>query len=190
MDTKQRYRQQALERRRSLRPELRTAASNRIQDTLLEQLGRQDLNGHPMLIYRAMKDEVDTRRILSLDRSLMFAPVSHGHDGMQWHEVNPGTRWQKGLFDVEEPLDGRLWEPASGKAVLVCPLTGFDRKGNRLGLGLGCFDRWLSRFRSHVLTIIGLGFACQEVPVIPAEAHDVPLDCIITEHEVIECRNR
>jgi len=108
---------------------------------------------------------------------------------MQWREVGPDSLWHKGKFGIEEPVGGRPWAPSVGKAVLVCPLAGFDRRGNRLGLGLGCFDRWLARYGADLAVTFGLGFSCQELPAIPAESHDVPLDFIITEREVIECRN-
>jgi len=71
--------------------------------------------------------------------------------------------------------------------VLLCPLTAFDRQGNRLGMGKGCFDYWLSKHRHGLDQVIGLAFSGQEVAHIPAEAHDAPLDYIITEKEVIEC---
>ncbi len=189
MNTKQQYRRQALGRRRALHPKERTAASARIQDTLLAGLRQRHLAGHPVLVYRAMDDEVDTGRILSMRRPLIFAPVAHTHDHMQWREAGPDTLWRRGKFGIEEPAGGRLWAPSMGKAVMICPLAGFDRKGNRLGLGLGCFDRWLARYGADVAATFGLGFSCQEVPEIPVEAHDVPLDFIITECETITCRN-
>jgi len=188
MNTKDHYRQQALQRRRALSPEERISASAHIRNTLLSQLEQQELAAAPVLIYRSMADEVDTRRILTMGRSLMFAPATHGHDGMRWYEAGPDTCWKTGKFGVEEPVGGRLWEPWTGKAVLVCPLAGFDRGGNRLGLGMGCFDRWLNQFGGHLLVTIGLAFSCQEVPAIPVEAHDIPLDIIITEREIITCR--
>ncbi len=188
MNLKQQYRGRALRLRRALSAEERSAASVRIRDVLLFQLEQRKLLAAPLLIYRAMEDEVDTRQLLDMDRDRMFAPVVHSPDAMQWRETGPNTCWETGKFNVEEPVSGRLWEPRMGKSVLICPLVGFDRSGNRLGLGTGCFDRWLEQFAGHLLTTIGLAFSCQEAPVIPVEDHDVPLDVIITEREIIECR--
>ncbi len=188
MNLKQHYRRQALRRRRALSPQARAEASIRIQEQLQQQLARFRKEVKSVLIYRAMEDEVATDMILSLRRWAIFAPVADRHGRMQWRHVGSDCRWRRGKFGIEEPLDGRLWEPSQGPAVLVCPLVAFDRAGNRLGQGFGYFDRWLAGHAQAVAVRIGLGFSCQEVPRIPVEAHDVPLDCIITEREVIACR--
>jgi len=186
---KQQYRQEALKRRQALSSEERLAASSLIRNALLSHLEQLNLTAAPMLIYCAMRDEVDTHQLLATDRPLLFAPVAHDHEVMQWHETNPNTCWKTGKFGVQEPMGGRLWVPDLEHAVLICPLVGFDHAGNRLGLGMGCFDRWLSQFGKHILTTIGLAFSCKEVPSIPVEAHDVPLHTIITEQEIIQCRS-
>jgi len=90
---------------------------------------------------------------------------------------------------VLEPQSTQLWQPAAGESVLVAPLVGFDRAGSRLGMGLGCFDRWLADQRAHMGALIGLAFSCQEVEAIAHDAHDIPLDWIITEKESIACRS-
>jgi len=118
----------------------------------------------------------------------IYAPVTHHAGEMHWRKVDGGTRWQRGDFGVLEPTSGDLWS-IERPAALLCPLVGFDRAGNRLGMGKGCFDRWLDGVKNHILLGIGLAFACQQCPQIPVEEHDMPLDMIITEGESITCRN-
>ena len=67
------------------------------------------------------------------------------------------------------------------------PLLGFDARGQRLGWGKGYYDRYLAQ-RAAAATApagrpfaVGVAFACQQVPAIPSEAHDVPLDAVLTE---------
>ncbi len=190
MNSKQIFRKQVLKHRRGLSCAERNSASAHIQKTLLLQLKQRQLATVPLLIYKAMDDEVDTCTILNTKRPFMFAPVTHTHDHMRWYGVDADTRWKTGTFGIQEPMSDHLWNPELHKSVLVCPLVGFDRTGNRLGFGAGCFDRWLAQFNQYLLMTIGLAFSCQEVPDIPVETHDVPLDMIITEREVIECRKR
>ncbi|HKJ84417.1 MAG TPA: 5-formyltetrahydrofolate cyclo-ligase [Mariprofundaceae bacterium] len=188
MDDKRDIRFQALKARRALPADEHHHASIRIQNTLLAWINAMDAAHYPLLTYRAMSDEVNTDHLFTAHTGRIFAPVTHERGHMHWHEVTPDTAWQRGALDVREPRDGPTWEPATGRAILACPLVAFDRHGNRLGLGKGCFDLWLSRFRSDIFAVAGLAFACQEVPEVPVEAHDIPMDYVITEHEVITCR--
>lgn len=99
----------------------------------------------------------------------------------------------------EEPLDLRVWEqgaslyeagfgtlapselaPRAEPDVIVMPLLGFDKHGTRLGYGGGYYDRTLAAL-SKKPRLIGLAFAAQELPEIPREPHDVPLDAVVTE---------
>ena len=188
---KEKLRQQALARRRAASAEHRQTASESIQRRLLEHLSRNArLGSAPLLLYRALNDEVATGLLFDEPGGReVYAPVTHHAGHMQWLRIDDDTVWQRGSFGVLEPAAGDPWPEEASPAVLVCPLVGFDRSGNRLGLGKGCFDRWLAGARSHILLSAGLAFACQECPAIPVEAHDVPLDIIITENEVITCRN-
>jgi len=176
----------------------RTSASSCIQQRLfshLIQASEQDnkLRDAPLLAYRSLSDEVDTTRIFEsctelADRDI-YAPVTQHAGDMHWQHITADTVWETGSFGILEPAEGSPWSPAGGPAILACPLVGFDRNGNRLGLGKGCIDRWLGGAKKHILLSIGLAFACQECSPIPAEDHDIPLDIIITEEEIIACRN-
>jgi len=176
----------ALAYRAGLSAHERHCCSEQIIENTCCHLQRQATSIRSLLTYRAMVTEVDTSTLLHLPQYRIFAPVTHRHDQMQWLLVTPQTRWKKGLFGILEPASGPVWQKEEA-TVLLCPLTAFDRQGNRLGMGKGCFDYWLSSHRQSLYQVIGLAFAGQEVAQIPAERHDAPLDCIITEKEVIQC---
>jgi 5-formyltetrahydrofolate cyclo-ligase len=66
--------------------------------------------------------------------------------------------------------------------LVITPLIAFDRQGYRLGQGGGYYDRTLAALRAGGrLFVIGLAYAGQEVDRIPKDAHDQPLDAILTE---------
>ncbi len=71
--------------------------------------------------------------------------------------------------------------------IVLLPLVGFDRAGNRLGYGKGYYDRALSRLLTTKK--IGLAYALQEVKKCPREEHDKRLDAIVTEQDVINCKD-
>jgi len=194
MPSKDIYRQQSLARRKALSAKQRQHASGKIMHRLNTHIfNMPDIQSAPKLIYRSLQIEVDTASLFeqanALKSSNIYAPATHAIHHMQWHQINTNTQWKRGRFGVWEPDNGSLWSAQDGAAVLICPLVGFDRTGNRLGFGKGCFDRWLADNKDHTLLKIGLAFSCQECPPIPAEAHDIALDIIFTENEVITCRN-
>ena len=103
------------------------------------------------------------------------------------------------VLGPEEPLDLRVWEqgaslyesgfgtlapselaPKAEPDVVIMPLLAFDSRGTRLGYGGGYYDRTLASMKKRP-RLVGLAFAAQELDRIPREAHDVPLDAVVTE---------
>ncbi|MBI5357274.1 5-formyltetrahydrofolate cyclo-ligase [Candidatus Saccharibacteria bacterium] len=68
--------------------------------------------------------------------------------------------------------------------LVIVPVLGFDRSGNRLGYGGGYYDRLLGQNKCK--QVIGLSYSFCEVDKLPAETHDQKLDKIITEKEIID----
>jgi 5-formyltetrahydrofolate cyclo-ligase len=91
---------------------------------------------------------------------------------------------QRGHYGIREPKAGLVRPLPRGEidAVLV-PAVAFDRRGSRVGYGGGYYDRFLPEVPRA--TRIGVVFACQIVEGIPAGPHDVAVDGIVTEKEII-----
>ncbi len=95
------------------------------------------------------------------------------------------------------PLDSAQWgirepkpeAPQVEPDILLVPLLAFDRTGHRLGYGAGYYDMTLARLRGlKAIAAIGFAFAAQEVAKVPASEHDMRLDLVLTEREVIDLR--
>jgi len=184
-------RQAALERRQELSAKHRQQLSKEVMARLQEFLRSDFPDANILLSYRAMNSEVDADVLFDRSDYQLFAPVTHHHEHMEWLEITSDSQWKRGLFGVMEPVTGGPWQGGEPEAtLLICPLTAFDRQGNRLGMGKGCFDFWLSEHRSELQGVIGLAFSCQEVASIPVEPHDISMNYIITETEVISCTSR
>jgi 5-formyltetrahydrofolate cyclo-ligase len=96
-----------------------------------------------------------------------------------------------------EPLVSGQWglrEPAADVPevlpdILLVPLAAFDRAGQRIGYGAGYYDMTIARLRARKPVIaIGVAFAIQEVPRVPADERDARLDLVLTESEAIDLR--
>ena len=68
--------------------------------------------------------------------------------------------------------------------IILLPLVAFDRQGFRLGYGGGYFDRTLAALVPRPLAI-GVGFELARVADIRPQAHDLPLDAVVTEAGIV-----
>jgi 5-formyltetrahydrofolate cyclo-ligase len=97
-----------------------------------------------------------------------------------------GEKLVAGQWGIREP-DASASEVEPD--VMLVPLAAFDRRGYRLGYGAGYFDMTIAELRAHKrVTAIGIAYAAQEVESVPVEPHDARLDLVLTEREVIDCR--
>jgi len=104
---------------------------------------------------------------------------------MTFHAYTATTTLAPNRYGIAEPVSSPLVDPVEIDAVLV-PLVAFDRRGTRLGMGGGYYDRFLPQLRSNV-PAIGVAFACQESDApLPRNRWDVPLDAVVTENGVLE----
>ncbi len=96
-----------------------------------------------------------------------------------------GAAMRLNRYRIAEPVGGAPIPPQA-LAVALIPLVGFDEAGNRLGNGAGFYDRLLARRIGTRGTpvLIGIAFECQRCQTLPAAAHDVPLDAVITERGI------
>ena len=107
------------------------------------------------------------------------------------HEIEPSMILdfdnivQSGKFNIPEPIEIMRVAHKNIDLVLV-PGIAFDREGHRIGYGFGYYDKFLKKVPKAAK--IGLCFDFQVVDQIPREEHDVPVDFIVTEERVIECR--
>ncbi|MBI4549726.1 MAG: 5-formyltetrahydrofolate cyclo-ligase [Candidatus Omnitrophica bacterium] len=138
-----------------------------------------------ILAYAATPAEVETRDLILsfLKEGKIVALPCCDREKM---EITPVSlthleSLQRGSVGIWEPPQeaARVLDPLSLDLVLV-PGIAFDKRGNRLGRGLGYYDRFLRKLGPKTLKI-GLGFDFQIVDRVPVnEAWDVPLDRVIT----------
>jgi 5-formyltetrahydrofolate cyclo-ligase len=109
---------------------------------------------------------------------------------LRFAEFVAGGALTTNRFGIPEPRDSAPL-PAAQMDVVLLPLLAFDARGNRLGTGGGWYDTTFAFLREQPRParplLVGVGYAFQQVDALPAESWDVPLDCIVTEHALIDC---
>jgi len=85
------------------------------------------------------------------------------------------------VYGIAEPIIMNESEQAEPDVVLV-PGVAFDTAMNRIGYGVGYFDRFLKQTNAYK---IGICFDMQIVPNIDSEPYDIAMDMLVTERRVI-----
>ena len=140
-----------------------------------------------VFVYVSFRSELQTERLIRqlLDDGKtvavpkMLSPgemiaVQIGH----WNELQSGPIGflePAGAVPCDVPID-----------VCIAPGLAFTERGDRLGYGQGNYDQFLET--RSALPAIGLAFDSQIVDFVPVDVHDRPMDFVVTERRVIDCR--
>src|SRR5690606_31495510 len=108
------------------------------------------------------------------DEQRARARLSHiTYPGEQGLRVN---RW-----GIAEPPPGEEVNPSIIDLVVV-PAFGAGRNGHRIGHGFGYYDEFLGNVDAVKVALV---YDACLVDHVPHEAHDVPMDVVVTENEVV-----
>jgi 5-formyltetrahydrofolate cyclo-ligase len=178
-----------LARRNALSPEQRVNMSERIAD-LVTGLPIFREKRH-FFVYCSYQSEVETmgllQRCLQAGKTVSVPLACPERSRMLAVAItNPATDLACGYKGILEPMRHRSKEHAvalAGIDVAIIPGAVFDRCGHRLGYGGGYYDRFLAASPRAVR--IGLAFSLQVTDHIPVQSHDIPMDILITEQEIL-----
>lgn len=163
------------------------AAAVRAAAHALQLLG--DVREKTVSLYMPIKGELDPRPLAEKLRTAgavaALPHVAADDVPMAFRVWLDGDPLDKGFGGIREPSPAA---PEVMPDVVIVPLAAFDRRGFRIGYGKGHFDRTLGPLARGVRPfLVGYAFALQEVEEVPRELHDVPLDAVVTETEIIHC---
>ena len=103
---------------------------------------------------------------------------------MEHIRVNDLAALVEGIWGIKEPASGESVETDTIDLVFV-PGLAADRKGNRIGYGKGYYDRFLASAPNAIkIMLVPSLFILNH---IPPQKHDVPVDLLVTETDIIIC---
>jgi 5-formyltetrahydrofolate cyclo-ligase len=178
----------ALESRDALSSEHRAAAAQAIA---LRGLPVEIAGGTVVAGYSPIRSEIDPtplmRELAARGARLALPVITARGQSLRFRVWSVGDRLLSGPLGILEP------SPAAAEItpdIVLVPLAAFDHAGHRIGYGAGHYDRTLAQLRkSRHAMAIGLAFAAQEVAAVPALAHDVALDFVLTEARALDFRS-
>jgi len=176
-------RKQLLTARRGLDPATRAGWDRAIGDHVIDwwKATRPAALG----VYWPLRDEPDLHpayvELARLGARLLLPVVVQKDAALEFAEWRIGEETVKDKMGVAVPADLRL--QAAYPPALLVPCLGFNPQGYRLGYGGGFYDRTLAR-QPRPRTV-GIAYSSLQI-VFAEDAHDVALNCILTEASILQ----
>ena len=187
--TKKEIRQNMILQRNQLSKESVQENSN----SIIEKLQPYVQKAENIMIFMNMRSEVEITRLIELypDKKF-FIPKTFPDRNMKINLYNKNelVLHKFGYYESSSDIfyDEKILD------LIIVPATAFDYSKNRIGFGGGYYDTFLSRIllndqnngknRNKPL-VIGVCYDFQLIDFIPSEDHDVKMDYIVTEKNIV-----
>lgn len=130
--------------------------------------------------------EVDTyqiiRRAWEEGKKVVIPKCMPQNRELVFRTLNRFDQLESVFYGLLEPIEEMTSEVKPSEIdLLVVPGLSFSEEGYRLGFGGGYYDRYLTKYFGHT---VSLAFQLQIVKNIPIESHDIPVEKVITEDKV------
>lgn len=183
MEPKAQKRASILLQRRKLTPAFCSAAS--AQATVAFCLLEEYRSAGAIGLYAPVDNEVSTELIFRdaarQSKKIFYPKANASRKNISFYRVRDLTELTPGYAGILEPATTEKGE-VDAMALLVIPGLAFDLNGNRLGYGLGFYDRLLQNYHGCK---IALAYEFQLSDSLPTCSTDVAVDIIVTEERVV-----
>jgi 5-formyltetrahydrofolate cyclo-ligase len=144
-------------------------------------------NAGTVLLYYPTKNEISPLPIfelcLKMGKAVAF-PVCQTKDStLIFKTVNTKNSLKRGNFGIFEPDESCKVATIDKDTLCIVPALAFSKDGQRIGYGKGYYDRFLADFDGISVGFSYSMFVCEH---LPHGRHDVPLDMIVSESEVLD----
>jgi 5-formyltetrahydrofolate cyclo-ligase len=170
-----------------LSPEAREQLAEAIRAAIAE---REDFRrARTLLLSLAFRSEWQTRPLFaqcwSAGKTTVAPRVNRRTRMLELHAVSDLERdVASGYLGIFEPQPHCPSVDVAAIDWVLVPGVAFDLAGHRIGYGGGYYDRLLPTLREDAPRIAG-AFELQIVERVPASAHDLKVDAIVTEARTI-----
>ncbi len=148
-------------------------------------------NSSTILFYVSYDNEVFThdmiKECLSIGKEVVVPFSDKENRRLILSKLDGWDELKQGSYGILESVKENIKKIDIDKIdIIIFPGVGFDEEGRRIGHGKGYYDALLKK--SVNALHIGLAFEIQIVKKVPIESHDIPVDKIITEKRIIDCK--
>ena len=181
---KDEIRKQILEKRSSLSLE----EVNKKSELIIENLTPYLKNAQNIMIFTDMKNEVRITKLIELypEKNFFISKIVNSKNReMKINKYNENELVLHKFGYYESSSDDFYDEKILD--IVVVPALAFDSIKNRIGFGGGYYDTFLNKVRekNKNTLFIGVCYDFQMIEEVPIEGHDITLDLVINESEVL-----
>jgi 5-formyltetrahydrofolate cyclo-ligase len=181
---KDKIRKQILEKRSNLSLE----EVDKKSELIIENLTPYLKNAQNIMIFMDMKNEVRITKLIELYPKKNFfisKIVNSKNREMKINKYNENELVLHKFGYYESSSDDFYDEKILD--IVVVPALAFDSSKNRIGFGGGYYDTFLNKVRgkNKNTLFIGVCYDFQMIEEVPIEGHDITLDLVINESEIL-----
>ena len=181
---KDKIRKQILEKRSSLSHE----EVDKKSELIIENLTPYLKNAQNIMIFMDMKNEVRITKLIELypEKNFFISKIVNSKNReMKINKYNENELVLHKFGYYESSSDDFYDEKILD--IVVVPALAFDSSKNRIGFGGGYYDTFLNKVRgkNKNTLFIGVCYDFQMIEEVPIEGHDITLDLVINESEVL-----
>ena len=181
---KDEIRKQILEKRSNLSLE----EVNKKSELIIENLAPYLKNAQNIMIFTDMKNEVRITKLIELypEKNFFISKIVNSKNReMKINKYNENELVLHKFGYYESSSDDFYDEKILD--IVIVPALAFDSSKNRIGFGGGYYDTFLNKVRekNKNTLFIGVCYDFQMIEEVPIEGHDITLDLIINESEVL-----
>ncbi len=149
-------------------------------------------NAQHIAFYTPVKGEADPLPLQNKANKSFYLPVLSIENKfhLNFVKIDKNTKYKNNIYAIPEPIyTPQDIIPVTQLDLVIMPLVAADKKGHRMGMGGGYYDRSFAfklDSNADFPKLLGFAYDFQLVDKLIAESWDVPLDFIATDREFIE----
>ena len=181
---KDEIRKQILEKRSKLSLE----EVDKKSELIIKNLTPYLKNAQNIMIFTDMKNEVRITKLIELypEKNFFISKIVNSKNReMKINKYNENELVLHKFGYYESSSDDFYDEKILD--IVIVPALAFDSSKNRIGFGGGYYDTFLNKVRgkNKNTLFIGVCYDFQMIEEVPIEGHDITLDLVINESEVL-----
>ena len=178
---------------RALRDSFGEEFIKRASDTACKNLveSQEFINADALLLYYPIKNEISPLPLLELclkeGKKVAFPVCNKENSTLIFRRITALEDLTLSTFNIFEPNENCDKIKIGKNTLCIVPALIFSRDGHRIGYGKGYYDRFLANFEG---VSVGFSYSALVCDEIQHESHDIPLDLIVTESEVLKIASK